>query len=200
MSWVSGSCSDQFIQLPPEQLWISTDKEIPFLQFAPVIDCGDPSSGSSVFGVNLIRLKAFNLRNEVDTVCESDDKIGFVEMGYAVVFVRDSETEMIVSHITFYNLRLLQPKFGGTFPSAGIQFVKACKNNASFMSELVFSVLVLCVHGFRPCEMLRITAKCIVFAACVNPEDFFYGVCFRLAQVPTCFRLLLLGAAGGGCL
>ena len=37
------------------------------------------------------------------------------------MFVGDAETEMIVAHITFYNLRLLQSKFGCTFPSAGIQ-------------------------------------------------------------------------------
>jgi hypothetical protein len=42
-------------------------------------------------------------------------------MGYTVVFIRDSETEMIISHITFYDLRLLQPKFGGTFPRPCIQ-------------------------------------------------------------------------------
>jgi len=74
-----------------------------------------------VFGENPIRLKTLDFQNKMHSVCESDDKIGFVEMGYTVVFVRDSEAEMIVSDIALYNLRLLQPKFGCPFPSVGIQ-------------------------------------------------------------------------------
>ena len=45
--------------------------EIPFFEFAPGVDCGDPPFGGGVFGENSIRLKTFDLQNEMDTVCES---------------------------------------------------------------------------------------------------------------------------------
>ena len=84
-------------------MWVSTDEEVPFFQFTPVIDCGDPSFGGSVFGVNLIWLETFNLQNEVDTVDKSDDEIGFIEARYAVMFIGNAELEVIVAYIALYN-------------------------------------------------------------------------------------------------
>ena len=45
----------------------------------------------------------------MDTVCESENKIGFVEVRYAIVFIGNTESEVIVSDITFYKFGLLQP-------------------------------------------------------------------------------------------
>ena len=49
------------------------------------------------------------------------NKIGFVEMGDTIVLIRNAESEVIVADITLDDLRLLKPKFGCAFPSAGIQ-------------------------------------------------------------------------------
>ena len=75
-----------------------------------------------MFGEDLIGFKSLNLQNEVDTVCESDDEIGFVEVRYAVVFIRDTESEVVVTDITFDNFGLLQSKLGCAFPCIGIQY------------------------------------------------------------------------------